>query len=71
MGNPAHFIIFEVKAAEITKSNTFPTDNTLRFPRCYKSRMDKDWYEMMTMQDLLSMINDSQYFKSLKSKKQK
>lgn len=46
--NPAHSIIFEIKAAEITKSNTFPTDYTLRFPRCYKTRWDKEWYEVMT-----------------------
>ncbi|CAD8171259.1 unnamed protein product [Paramecium octaurelia] len=71
INNPAHSIIFEVKAAEITKSNTFPTDYTLRFPRCYKTRMDKDWYEMMTMQDLSSMINDSQYTKNLKKKNDK
>ena len=39
------------------KSNTFPTDYTLRFPRTANVRYDKEWYEMMTMEDLQDMIN--------------
>ena len=45
-------MILELKAAEITPSNTFPTDYTLRFPRVEKIRWDKNWDEVMTTEDL-------------------
>lgn len=56
---PSNSIILELKAAEIIRSNTFPTDYTLRFPRCSKVRWDKDWHETLTLQDLSSMINQT------------
>lgn len=50
--NPKDSIILELKAAEITPSNTFPTDYTLRFPRVEKIRWNKNWDEVMTTEDL-------------------
>ena len=46
--NPKNSYLIEVKAAEITKSRSFPSEYTLRFPRVVKIRYDKDWYECMT-----------------------
>jgi len=50
--SPSHSIILELKAAELMRSNTFPTDYTLRFPRTAKVRHDKEWWEMMTLENL-------------------
>lgn len=50
----------EVKAAEFIRSNSFPCDYTLRFPRVVKIRYDKDWHECMTYEDMQKMLYDSE-----------
>lgn len=52
INSPKNSKIVEVKAAEIIRSHTWPTDYTLRFPRVMKIRYNKDWYECMTLDEL-------------------
>ena len=42
----------QIRAAEITPSDQFATDCTLRFPRVEKIRDDKNWYDCMTTTEL-------------------
>eukprot|EP01017_Pseudomicrothorax_dubius_P032816 TRINITY_DN4334_c0_g1_i4.p1 TRINITY_DN4334_c0_g1~~TRINITY_DN4334_c0_g1_i4.p1 ORF type:complete len:672 (+),score=145.76 TRINITY_DN4334_c0_g1_i4:1902-3917(+) len=67
--DPSNSVLLEVKAAEIIKANSFPTEYTLRFPRVVKVRYDKDWNEGMTLGDLHKMIDNAHYTKNLKRKK--
>lgn len=58
--NPKNSVIIEVKAAEFMKSNSFPCDYTLRFPRVVKIRYDKDWHECMSYEEMQKMLYDSE-----------
>lgn len=62
--SPSHSIILELKAAELMKSNTFPTDYTLRFPRTANVRHDKEWHEVMRVEEVHEMVNQTQVKKS-------
>jgi hypothetical protein len=42
----------------MTKSNKWPTDYTLRFPRVEKIRHNKDWNEAMSLDDLKEITMD-------------
>ncbi len=59
-------VVFEVKAAEIIRSESYPTSFTLRFPRVVKVRYDKDWDEVMTLKQLQEMNNSTKYHKNMK-----
>ena len=56
IGDPSESCILEVKGAMLQKSQFFPTRHTLRFPRVFKIRYDKDWFECMTKAELSIMI---------------
>lgn len=53
-------MILEIKAAEFIKSNNFPCDYTLRFPRVEKIRYDKDWHEAMTYEEFQKTLQENQ-----------
>lgn len=49
---PSKSKIVQVKASEIVRSDRFPLNCTLRFPRVEKIRYDKAWHQCMTTEDL-------------------
>lgn len=59
LDDPSDSIIFEVKAAEIVSSESFPTKVTLRFPRLVKARYDKSWSDGLKYNELLQYYNTS------------
>lgn len=61
-------IVLEIKAAEITASESYPARFTLRFPRVVKIRYDKEWSEAQTMKDIEELTNNTIYSKNLKRK---
>jgi len=68
ISNLTKSIILEVKAAEMTVSESYPTGYTLRFPRVVKIRYDKDWNEAQTMNDIKEMSNTALYSKHMKKR---
>ena len=57
--NPSNSIILEVKAAEIVPSETFPSKITLRFPRVEKTRLDKNWSDVLQYDELIKLYDIS------------
>ena len=57
--NPNNSIILEVKAAEIVPSETFPSKITLRFPRVEKTRLDKNWSDVLQYDELIKLYDIS------------
>eukprot|EP01022_Parablepharisma_sp_SALTPOND_P026654 TRINITY_DN64553_c0_g1_i1.p1 TRINITY_DN64553_c0_g1~~TRINITY_DN64553_c0_g1_i1.p1 ORF type:complete len:880 (-),score=84.68 TRINITY_DN64553_c0_g1_i1:2791-5430(-) len=58
--NPETSIVLEVKAAEINKTNEYPTGYTLRFPRVQRIRYDKTWDQVLNTHELMKTIQDFQ-----------
>ncbi|XP_078034928.1 DNA ligase 4 isoform X2 [Augochlora pura] len=56
---PEESIIVTVRASEMIRSNDYPTEYSLRFPRVTKIRTDKPWYNVCTTVELLSLVKDS------------
>ena len=55
--NPANSIILEIKAAEINKTENYPSGYTTRFPRVERVRSDKNWYDCLTFLEFKEMID--------------
>ena len=51
--------IVQVRAAEVTVSEKYSCDCTLRFPRLEKFRDDKEWYQCMTLEELENIKESS------------
>lgn len=49
--DPKKSITFEVKASELSQTNSFATKYTLRFPRIVSVRWDKNWYDCCTLDE--------------------
>lgn len=47
--NPKNSIVLEIKASELTKTTSFRTNYTLRFPRVLAIRRDKSWTDCCTL----------------------
>ncbi len=62
-------IILELKAAEITASDTFPTKLTLRFPRVLNVRFDKGIGDAMRFEDVLEFYQNFQHNFLMKNKR--
>ena len=52
---PHNSIIVQVKASEITYSDKYKCQCTMRFPRMERVRDDKSWYQCMTFEELEDM----------------
>eukprot|EP00743_Colponemidia_sp_Colp-15_P010678 GILK01011788.1.p1 GENE.GILK01011788.1~~GILK01011788.1.p1 ORF type:complete len:977 (-),score=171.66 GILK01011788.1:53-2941(-) len=63
---PHQSVMLEVKAAEVTTSESFLAGYTLRFPRVQRIRYDKDWFECMDQAGLQESV--TQYRKGLINK---
>lgn len=50
--DPQNSKIVQIRAAEITSSDRYSCECTLRFPRLEKFRDDKEWYQCMTIDEL-------------------
>jgi len=61
-------LVLEIKAAEMTLSESYPAGYTLRFPRVVKIRYDKDWNEAQTLNDIQDLSNSTLYSKNMKRK---
>ncbi|XP_039278065.1 DNA ligase 4 [Nilaparvata lugens] len=48
---PAKSCILQVKATEIVRSDAYPVNFTLRFPRIEKVRYDKRWQDCLTLKE--------------------
>lgn len=46
---PSDSVVVEVKAAQVTSTDSFKTAYTLRFPRFKRLRMDKDWQSALSI----------------------
>ncbi|XP_076165211.1 DNA ligase 4 isoform X3 [Ptiloglossa arizonensis] len=62
---PEDSIILTVRATEMTQSNDYPTNYSLRFPRVKNVRIDKPWYSVCTTRELLSLVKDSRPIQKL------
>lgn len=62
-------IILELKAAEITASDTFPTKLTLRFPRVLNVRFDKGIADAMKFEEVLEFYQNFQHNFLMKKKR--
>jgi DNA ligase-4 len=67
--DPSESIILELKAAEITISDSFPTKLTLRFPRVLKVRFDKAVEDGMKYDELLKFYENAQHTQIMKEKR--
>jgi DNA ligase 4 len=56
---PKKSIVLQLKASELVKSDSFRTDNTLRFPRIVAIRSDKPWNECCTLEEFNKMCDVS------------
>ncbi|XP_064490399.1 DNA ligase 4-like [Ornithodoros turicata] len=52
---PRDSFVVQVKASEMTKSDRFRTEVTLRFPRVVSIRYDKPWYDVLTFREALEL----------------
>lgn len=50
--DPKNSFVVQVKAVEIVTSDKYKTGCTLRFPRLEKFRLDKPWFECMSLNEL-------------------
>jgi hypothetical protein len=55
---PEKSIVVELKCAEIVASNQFSAGYTCRFPRLRKIRYDKDASEVMSLDDIVSIVRN-------------
>ena len=55
MIEPRDSIIVQIKASEITPSDKYRCQCTMRFPRMERVRDDKSWYDCMTYEELKQM----------------
>ena len=53
--DPKDSLIVQVKASEITNSEKYKCQCTMRFPRVERVRDDKSWYDCMTFEELEEM----------------
>jgi DNA ligase-4 len=53
-------IVLEITAAEIQKSDTWPSGGTLRFPRVVRWRQDKSHLDVISMGELLDLWEETQ-----------
>jgi DNA ligase-4 len=67
--NPADSIVLELKAAEITISDAFPTKLSLRFPRVEKVRFDKAVEDAMRYDELLLFYESAQHNQIMREKR--
>jgi DNA ligase-4 len=67
--DPSESIILELKAAEITISDAFPTKLTLRFPRVVKVRYDKSCEDAMKYEELLKFNENAQHNQVMREKR--
>lgn len=49
---PSKSLIFLVRGSELIRSSDFKTNYTLRFPRIQKIRLDKSYYECLSLKEL-------------------
>ena len=63
---PQESVVVEVKAAQITQSDTFRVGKTLRFPRFVKLRGDKDWMSALSIEGLIQLQEDVEKARSKK-----
>lgn len=56
---PKNSVIFQVKATELNRSESFRTQYTLRFPRITAIRADKPWYEGCLLEDFSKLIDEN------------
>jgi len=67
--DPTNSIILELKAAEITSSESFPTKLTLRFPRVLNVRFDKSVGDAMKFEEILEFYQNYQHNFLMKKKR--
>ena len=49
--DPKHSIVLQIKASELTKTTTYRTSHSFRFPRVMKIRRDKMWSDVCTLNE--------------------
>ena len=57
---PQDSVVVEVKAAQITTSDTFRVGKTLRFPRFVRLRGDKDWTSALSIEGLIQLQEEAE-----------
>jgi DNA ligase-4 len=53
---PEHSVVLQVKCAEVIKSLAYSAGYTCRFPRVQRIRYDKSYQEIMTLQEMLAIV---------------
>lgn len=56
--DPSKSVVLELKAAEIVPSEKFPAGFTLRFPKTYKIRHDKNWDQATSLNELSGIMEN-------------
>ncbi|OWA54118.1 DNA ligase 4 [Hypsibius exemplaris] len=56
---PQHSFVVRINASQLWDSESFATACTLRFPRMQEARLDKHWYDCMTMSQLVALQESS------------
>lgn len=54
---PSDSVVFSVKAASVTPTETFRTGFTLRFPRFKSLRLDRSWDNALSIQEFVALKN--------------
>ena len=57
--HPTNSIVLQIKAAEIVSSELYSAGFTLRFPRVINVRDDKSWSDCTSMQEVISLNNET------------
>ncbi|XP_055681211.1 DNA ligase 4 [Lutzomyia longipalpis] len=56
---PSKSIVLEIKATELTKTDTYRTTHALKFPRIMAVRGDKPWYDSFTLAEFEQLCGKS------------
>lgn len=48
---PCNSMVLQIKGSELSKTSTFRTSHTIRFPRVTAIRSDKNWYDACTLNE--------------------